>query len=230
MAGTKPLPIHLMAGGPGSLKKAADPTLVRIIESTGVKNPAIAYIGAASGDNRRFFGFISEYLKKAGAGEILLAPLSGRPDIKKARAIIGSADLIFVSGGDVEAGMDVLDKTGISAFLRAMHAAGRRIMGVSAGSIMLARQWVRWRVPDDDGSAEAFPCLGLAPVLCDTHGEEDAWEELHALINLLPDGEKGYGLRTGATISVDWKGNIKLVAGTVDVFTKKRGKIRHTVL
>jgi len=230
MTGTKPIPIHLMAGGPGSLKKAADPALVRIIESTGVKSPAIAYIGAASGDDRRFFGWIAEYLKKAGAGEILLAPLSGRANIKKAETIIGSADLIFVSGGDVEAGMAILDKTGLSAFLRSMHAAGHRIMGVSAGSIMLARQWVRWRDPDDNSTAEVFPCLGVAPICCDTHGEEDGWEELHALIGLLPDGEKGYGLRTGATISVDATGKIELVAGTVDVFTKKRGKIRHADL
>jgi len=219
-----------MAGGPGSLKKAADPALVRAIESTGVRNPSIAYIGAASGDDRRFFGLIAEYLKNAGAGEILLAPLAGRANIKRAETIIGSADLIFVSGGDVEAGMDILDKTGISAFLRSMRAAGRRIMGVSAGSIMLARQWVRWRDPDDDGTAEVFPCLGLAPILCDTHGEGDAWEELRALIGLLPDGEKGYGLRTGATISVDWTGRIELVAGTADVFTKKKGEIRHAVL
>ena len=46
---------------------------------------------------------------------------------------------------------------------------------------MLARRWVRWTDPHNDDSAELFPCLGFAPVFCDTHGEGDGWGELRAL-------------------------------------------------
>jgi len=46
---------------------------------------------------------------------------------------------------------------------------------------MLSKEWIRWRDPDDDATAEFFPCLGIAPLICDTHGEQDGWEELQAL-------------------------------------------------
>jgi len=225
MPTAKQHPIFLMAGGPGSRKEGVDPGLARAIQSTGVVHPTIAYIGAASGDDRRFFGWISDLLKKAGAGDVALAPLAKRPDIAKAESIIRSTDLIFVSGGDVEAGMGILDKTGMAALLRSLHAEGRHIMGVSAGAIMLARQWVRWRDPDDDATAETFPCLDCAPIYCDTHGEKDKWEELKALLRLLPGNAKGYGIRSGATISVDAGGKIEVIAGRVDVFAKKNGAI-----
>lgn len=65
---------------------------------------------------------------------------------------------------------------------------------------MLAERWVKWRDPEDDRTAETFPCLALAPVLCDTHGEEDDWEELQVLLSLSPEGSVGYGIQTGAAL------------------------------
>jgi len=54
----------------------------------------------------------------------------------------------------------------------------------------------------DDATAEIFPCLGIAPVICDTHGEEDGWEELQALIALEKDKTIGYGIVSGTAIKV----------------------------
>ena len=142
-------------------------------------------------------------LKKAGAGHVLLAPLCGRrADPEKARKVLSDSDVVFVSGGDVEEGMEVLRRARIARFLRALHRAGKPFLGVSAGSIMLSRLWVRWRDPNDDRSAELFPCLGLAPVLCDTHGEADGWEELKALLALSPTGSLGYGIASGTALVV----------------------------
>ena len=47
---------------------------------------------------------------------------------------------------------------------------------------MLSRQWIAWSDPDDDATAAPFDCLGFAPLLCDTHAEEDDWNELRALL------------------------------------------------
>ena len=65
---------------------------------------------------------------------------------------------------------------------------------------MLAQEWIRWRDPDDDATAEIFPCLGIAPVICDTHGEQDGWEELQALIALEKDKNIGYGIVSGTAM------------------------------
>ncbi len=99
--------------------------------------------------------------------------------------------MVFISGGDVEAGMEVLEERQILPFLRELFERGKPFFGSSAGSIMLGRQWVRWEDPDDDATANLFPCMGFAPIVCDTHGEAEGWEELRALLRLTPGRHAG---------------------------------------
>jgi hypothetical protein len=90
---------------------------------------------------------------------------------------------------------------------------------------MLAKSWVRWKDPDDDSSAELFSCLGLAPIICDTHGEQDNWEELKAALKLSEDGEKGYGIVSGTAIKVYPNGKVEALGGAVNQFIRSEGKI-----
>ena len=173
-------PVFLISGGQTMRKrKGPDPLLQAVIRRTGVRRPMISYLGTASGDDDAFRSWVTRLLQKAGAGEVTLAPLcGGRGDPERAKVILDASDLVFISGGDVEEGMRVLVEKEMTGFLRRLYRSGKLFLGVSAGSIMLARKWVRWRDPHNDESAELFPCLGLAPILCDTHGEGDGWEEL----------------------------------------------------
>ena len=116
--------------------------------------------------------------------------------------ILEAADVIFISGGDVELGMQTLAKRKLDTFLRALYRHGKPFFGISAGSIMLAREWVRWRDPEDVTTAELFPCLGLADILCDTHDEKSGWEELQAALALKKNGTLGYGIATGTGVIV----------------------------
>jgi cyanophycinase-like exopeptidase len=182
----------------------------------------VAYLGAASGDNRAFRVLISGVLKKAGAGDVVLAPLCGkRADPEAARKVLTDTDLVFVSGGDVDEGMRVLRRARMMRLLKTLHREGKPFFGISAGSIMLCRRWVRWRDPRDDSSAELFPCLGLAPVLCDTHGEADGWEELRALLMLSPVGALGYGIASGTALIVEPDGSIVARGGEVARFRRR---------
>ena len=152
-----PAPVYLLAGGRSSIRAGRDPLLTRVLASCGVLHPAIAYVGAASGDSQPFFSMISGHLRRCGAGRVTLASLaSGRGELEKARAILESADMVFISGGDVEAGMAVLGERQILPFLRELFERGKPFFGSSAGSIMLGRQWVRWEDPDDDATAMAL--------------------------------------------------------------------------
>jgi peptidase E len=163
-------PLYLLAGGRRGGDKSITLALREIAGLTGTVSPNIAYVGAASGDNRAFYLFISAALKSAGAGKIDLAAISPRKaSLDKVKKIIEDSDAVFISGGDVEAGMGVLQKKNMVGYFQDVYARGKVFFGASAGSIMLAREWVRWKDPDDDSSAEIFPCLGLAPVICDTH-------------------------------------------------------------
>ncbi len=197
----KQKPLYLLAGGRGMSGKKGDPILEEVFSLSGKKNPSISYVGTASGDSRAFFLFMAGFLKKAGAAEVRLAPLaSRRSDKESAIRIIEESDIVFISGGDVEEGMRHIEARDMSAFLSSAFSSGKPFFGLSAGSIMLAERWVRWRNPKEDETAESFPCLSLAPVLCDTHGEEDGWEELEALLSLSPEGSIGYGIQTGAAL------------------------------
>jgi peptidase E len=218
-------PVYLLAGNPGN-RRSPDPSIQLILKATGKERPSIAYIGAASGDDKSFFHFISDSFIRAGAGQVTLALLvSPRVDIQKARDILQMSDIVFISGGDVEAGMQVLQEKDIVNFLTGLFRNGKPFFGVSAGSIMLAREWVRWRDPDDDSTAELFPCLGFAPVICDTHAEADDWEELIAALNLEKDSTAGYGIPTGAGLKVYPEGKVEALGKPVAQYLKKQGQI-----
>jgi peptidase E len=165
-------------------------------------------------------------LRKAGAGKVTLAPLCGRSgNPEKAKAVLGASDLVFISGGDVEEGMRILREKGMIGLLQRLYQTGKPFFGTSAGSIILARRWIRWRDPDDDTTSELFDCLGLASVLCDTHGEAEGWEELKALLALSPTGEIGHGIPSGAAIIVEPDSTVSALGGEVHRFQKRAGGV-----
>jgi peptidase E len=219
-------PVFLLAGGRHSRREKADPLLQAVFREYGIKNPAVAYSGTASGDDRGFFGFIAREITSGGADKVVHAVIApAGADLKKARSILESVDIVFISGGDVEAGMEVLREKNMLDFMTGLYRQGKPFFGISAGAIMLADKWVRWRDPDDDTSAELFPCLGFAPVVCDTHDEQGGWEELQAALKLEKEGVKGYGLASGSAVKVTSDGKVAVVGGVVQVYVHKSGEV-----
>lgn len=207
----KPTTIHLTGGGPGALLalrrhfKAA----LRGLEKP---RPLVAYVGAASNDNAGFFAMIKTTLC-TGSSTVRMRQAktaSPRASASEARELLEECDLVFVSGGDVEHGMNVLHDRDMVKPLKALARSGKPMFGISAGSIMLACEWVRF--PDDDvDRAELFPCLGIAPLHADAHAEDDDWDELRVLVDLLRrrgDAEPiGYGLTRKGGLRVEVTGS-----------------------
>lgn len=226
MGTRKSKPIYLFAGG-----RRNDPTTLlqlfrTVFAESGVTDPFIAYIGTANRDVDRSFQRAAERLKKAGARTVTHALLcADTADIEKAKTILDSADLVFVSGGDVAEGMRVLNEKKMVPFLRRLHEEGKPFFGISAGSIMLSKQWVRWSDPNDDSTAKLFPCLGFAPILCDTHGEDDDWEELQIALKLAQDDDKGYGIVSGAAIKVYSNGTVEALGHPIHRYARHESSI-----
>jgi hypothetical protein len=124
-------------------------------------------------------------------------------------------------------GMQILEERRMIHFLAELYQEGKPFFGLSAGSIMLAKEWVRWRNPDDDATAEVFPCLGFAPVLCDTHDEEGGWEELKALLMLEGDGAIGYGIAAGTALKVFPDGRMEALGGAVHQYAGRGGQVKR---
>jgi peptidase E len=221
-------PVYLLAGGRPRNPASFNPLFQAVFDESGKTSPTIAYVGAASDDSKAFFLMMAAALKGAGAGKVRLAALTSKKvDVDKVKDILESSDIVYVSGGDVEHGMQVLADKNLTDFIIGLYKQGKPFFGISAGSIMLAKEWIRWTNPDDDNTAEIFPCLGIAPVLCDTHGEADGWEELQALLKLEKDGTVGYGIVSGTAIKVFPDGKIGALAGAIHQYQKRNGKVER---
>ncbi len=221
--------VYLLAGGNWRKPGALLPVLKEVVKATGREKPVVAYIGTANGDDPSFFEFADDYFIEAGASKVVQVFLADRyADVKSAKSVLGSADAIFVSGGDVEEGMRWLIMHKLMPFLKELYAKGVMFFGLSAGSIMLGTQWVRWENPKDDGTAELFECTGIAPVLCDTHAESDKWEELAMAVKLLGKGGKGYGIPTGGVIVVDPDGTLSSMVKPAVCYINNNGRVEKT--
>lgn len=221
-------PTHLIAGGNWRNRSKPDPGLIAGLHGLGRPSPSIAYIGTANNDDASFFKWFQSLASEAGAGRVVLAPLAGtKPNRARALEILAEADAVFVSGGDVEAGMLALEAAEMCEHLRNMHRQGKPFIGMSAGSIMLGTMWIRWPDASDPDRAEMFPCLGIAPLCCDTHGEADDWEELHALLKLCPAGTTGYGIPTGCTLVAEPGDAVRALAGPVHLFQHTQRSVRR---
>ena len=212
-------PVYLLAGGRGSANKAI---FRAILKQLSRPKPLVAYVGAASDDDKEFFKFMSNEIAKAGACTVRqVLTVSPKADLDKARDTLQKADAIFVSEGDVEAGINILRARGMLGILRGLCEQGKLFFGASAGSIMLGSQWVKWHDPHDDSTAELFECLGIAPVICDTHAEADDWVELKAALRLKKEMAIGYGIPSGGCLTVYPDGQVAAFGKPVTRYEKK---------
>jgi peptidase E len=221
-------PVYLLAGGRSANRRANDLIIREAFRESGKKSPSVGYVGTASDDDEDFFNRLADMFRENGAGEVrhaLLAPDDA--DISRAKYILMHMDMICISGGDVDSGMQKLKEREMVHFLTELYQKGKPLFGLSAGSIMLAKEWVRWRNPYDETTAEVFPCLRLAPVLCDTHDEEGGWEELKVLLMLEKDGATGYGIATGTALRVFPDGRMEALGGAVHQYVSRGGKVKR---
>ena len=178
------------------------------LDALDADKPLVAYVGVASNDNVGFQKMLTGALAATGARFRPVHIASPRASISGARELLDEADLVFVSGGDVDHGMNLLKDRGLLSHFRALCRRGKPMFGISAGSIILAREWLRFP-DDDDAKAEIFECIGAAPFCVDAHSEEDDWSELRTLVALMSKrGDQdpvGYGLtaKGGMAVFVD---------------------------
>lgn len=214
-----------MAGG-----RPRDPNAMAQMMSyafKGMEKPHVAYIGTANNDNPAFYQMMKSMLKWAGADKVTFVHLAKKnPDLDDARTTLANADVIFLSGGEVEDGMNWLAKYNLCTFLRELYNSGKRFLGVSAGVIMMGTHWVHWDVEGDDNTSRLFDCLAFTPALFDVHGEEEDWVELKAALKLMGPGARAYGLPGGCMISADSRGNLVNLEKEYLVFVNEGGRIR----
>jgi peptidase E len=204
--------IHLIGGGPGTMLSLRRHLRSALSDVQATKKPLVAYVGAASGDRPAFQQMIAAVVAFAGGRMKAVKLASPRAKVSAAQGLLEDCDVVFMSGGDVDAGMNVLHERGVLPVFHALGREGRPMIGISAGSIMLGRAWVRFPeadapgMPEDTATPQVFQCMGLAPVYIDAHAEDDAWGELRVLLQVLgARGERAiaYGLTRKGGVCVE---------------------------
>ena len=219
---------YLISGGrPAKMKQIAE-DFRTAIAACGKPNPKVAYVGTASSDSKPFFYTMKIPLMKAGAGEVALVPIARKnADIDEAKRILSDADVVFLSGGEVEDGIVWLEKSGLVNFLSDLYHGGKIFLGMSAGAIMMGQVWVHWDVEGDDSTSRLFPCMDIVPFIFDTHGEKEDWAELKCALRLSSPGTKGYGLSSGGFFSADDSGRFTCLRNEPVLFLNVDGKIER---
>lgn len=222
-------PIYLLAGGRGKSILSTFDIVRDILEDTGKIKPVVAYVGVTSMQDNWLIYIIMAFLIKIRCHCVIRRVIISSPnaDLKKARQILNEADAVFFGGGDVEAGIQILRAKDMLDFFHDLAQGSKLFFGISAGSILMAKEWVRWSDPRDDSTANIFPCLGLVPVICDTHAENDNWVELNTLLKLEKSGTIGYGLTSGSCLKVLPNGMKEVVEGIVAQFKTVNGQIER---
>ena len=218
-------PVTLIAGQFGSRHFGTRPYLEEALRLTRKEGPTALYVGAANGDDDSFGTSLCALIAAAGAADVAWPKLSVRPRQKAAACTaLERVDFVFIGGGDVEAGMDVLRSAQLVANIHAAAARGVVFAGMSAGAIMLGKRWIRWPHEDaGDDEAETYECLGLAPCSLDTHGEGDDWREARsfAAVRTRELGRKArvYAVPSGGALVVGSGGRMHARGEAVPVFT-----------
>jgi len=217
-------PVTLIAGRHGSRHFGTKPYLGEALRLTKQDKPRALYIGAASGDDPGFGEALCGVLSAAGAAEVLWPKLARkRREPAAVRAALETVDLVFVGGGDVEAGMQALRDADLIAAVAAAADRGAVFAGMSAGAIMLGERWVRWPHEDaGDDEAETYECLGVARCSLDTHGERDDWAETRSFVAVRAREQKrkakAYAIPSGGALVITRGGTISACGQPVPVF------------
>jgi peptidase E len=231
-------PVTLIAGEFGSPHFGTRPHLEAAMQLTRKAAPKALYLGVASGDDATFGTALCALLGAAGAVDVFWPKLAKRSrDKSVARKALDRVDFVFVGGGDVEAGMNVLRRAQLIAPLRAAAARGVVFAGMSAGAIMLGERWIRWpRADATDDEAETYECLGVAPCSLDTHGERDDWGEARSFAAVCARERerkaRAYGIPSGGALIVGSSGKMRARGEPVPVFAaspRQTAKIERTL-
>lgn len=217
-------PVTLIAGQFGSPHFGTRPHLETALGLTRIEEPTALYIGAANGDDASFGTALCALVGAAGASEVFWPKLTKRRrEHSVARKLLERVDFVFVGGGDVEAGIDVLRRAKLVEDLHAAAARGVVFAGMSAGAIMLGERWIRWpRASAGDDEAETYECLGLAGCSLDTHGEGDEWIEARSFAAVRARESKrkakAYAVPSGGALIVAGGGRMHARGKPVPVF------------
>jgi len=118
----------------------------KIIELTGKEHPDLVFIGAASGDDPKYFTAVqNHFVGRLGCNAVNLI-LTEKPSIEEIKTKILNADIVYIGGGSPTLLMTALKETGADKVLVEAYNKGIVMSGNSAGGCV----WFEYYDNDED--------------------------------------------------------------------------------
>lgn len=194
-------PIYLFADSRPLFLKGEDglPFLIQIKQHIRRAAPKAAYLGASNGENQSFYGIFEAAMEGIGIKDCRMIKSSYTDEDA---SFLDDADIIFLSGGDVERGWRIFEEFDLRKRIIRRYYEGAILIGVSAGAVQIGLFGLTEK---EDGTDYLFSTFGLVPFIVGVHEERRRWLGLQKSV-LLSGGEAhgiGIGLGGGAIYHAD---------------------------
>jgi hypothetical protein len=216
-------PLYLLADSQLLFWKSdCDSLAERLRAELATSNPKAAYIGASNGDQPEFYSLFQAAMESVGSSNCQLVPSQpSREDI----LFIDDADLILLSGGDVERGWHTFEQNGLNEMLPRKRLDGAILMGVSAGAIQLGLGSLT-----NSAQPKRIDMFRFAPFYVGAHDEENDWWDLRALVNLSQSDVRAIGLPSSGGAVYYSDGTLEPLRMPLIEIVKENAKITESLV
>lgn len=216
-------PLYLLADSQLFFWKSGGDSLAeRIRADLDSANPKAAYIGASNGDQPEFYSLFEAAMESMEISDCRMVPSQpSREDM----LFLENADLIVLSGGDVELGWQVFEQNGLKELLPRKRFDGAILMGVSAGAVQFGLGCL-----SNSSQPKQIDMFRFAPFYIGAHDEGNDWWDLRALVNLSQADARAIGLPAGGGAVYYSDGTLEPLRQPLIEIVKEDAKISENLM
>ena len=150
-----------------------------------------AYIGASNGDLPEFYDLFLAAMENIGIRNCRMIRSTFS---KEDQDFLETADIVLLSGGDVERGWNIFEATGLKKAISRKYEEGTILIGISAGAMQLGLCGYR---DEEVQEEQVFDTFQFIPYIIGVHEEKSDWETLSKIILTKKGYVNGIGIPTG---------------------------------
>lgn len=188
------------------------------------ESPKAAYIGASNGDAPEFYHIFEAAVEGIGIRDcrMILSSFSAEDE-----AFLNEADIILLAGGDVAAGWNLFNETGIKELILRRYYEGVVLIGISAGAIQLGLYGL---IDTGQPREELLDTFKLIPFVIDAHDEKQEWVRLKRALRLSAGPAQGIGIPAGGGLIYYPDQSIEAIRHALYEFSIQDGEITDALL
>lgn len=185
--------------------------------------PRAAYVGASNGDDPAFYTLFAAAMEEIGVADCRMVRTDLRGDDER---FLASADIVLLSGGDVEAGWRAFGRGGMKELIERRREEGALLIGVSAGAVQLGL--CGWGGAGGGHLGGLFDTFGIVPFIIGAHEEADDWAGMRRAVRL--KGARGFGMPSGGGMVYHPDGSVEPVRYPLNEFSLVDERVAHGLL